>query len=262
MATFAFDLISDLHVLPDQEFSWEGKPTSLVAIVAGDISKDPATVVATMAELCSRYRQVFYIDGNTEHRYRLDNIQSNIDDLEKSLEPIPNLIYLNNKVVVSNGIAILGTNGWWDYEFDDSIDTDQCFDFVIDTYKITRDAAHQMLSLAYHDAAYLTRSIEKLQKHKDVNQIIVVTHTVPNPMLVSHDPVLHGSYKINLMGNSGMRTALDADTEKKITHWLFGHYHGRVDRAIGGVRYVNNPRGRPSDVFHDPYHPLRISIQT
>jgi CheY-like chemotaxis protein len=34
-----------------------------------------------------------------------------------------------------------------------------------------------------------------------------------------------------------------------------------VDQAIDGVRYINNPRGRASDVLHDPYHPLRISIQ-
>jgi hypothetical protein len=89
----------------------------------------------------------------------------------------------------------------------------------------------------------------------------VVTHTVPKASLVQHDTTLLGTYKMGLMGNAGMQTVLSADTEKKITHWLFGHYHGRVDQAIDGVRYINNPRGRASDVLHDPYHPLRISIQ-
>ena len=258
---FAFDLISDLHVLPEDDFSWEGQATSLIAIVAGDVSKDRATTVAVLKEIASKYRQVFYLDGNTEHRYFLDDIPASIEDLENDLNVIENLVYLNNKVVISNGIAILGTNGWWDYEFDQTDDIEQSFNFVTDTYKITRDAAYKLLSLAYQDAAYLTRSIEKLQRHRDVSRIIVVTHTLPRASLVQHDPTLQGTYKMGLMGNAGMQSVLDADTEKKITHWLFGHYHGRVDQAIDGVRYINNPRGRASDVLHDPYHPLRISIQ-
>ena len=258
---FAFDLISDLHVLPEDDFSWEGKATSLIAVIAGDISKDRATTVAVLQEIASKYRQVFYLDGNTEHRYFLEDVPASIEDLEKELNAIENLVYLNNKVVISNGIAIRGTNGWWDYEFDSADDVEQCFSFVVDTYKITRDAAYRLLSLAYQDAAYLTRSIEKLQRHRDVSRIIVVTHTVPKASLVQHDTTLQGTYKMGLMGNAGMQTVLSADTEKKITHWLFGHYHGRVDQAIDGVRYINNPRGRASDVLHDPYHPLRISIQ-
>ena len=122
---FAFDLISDLHVLPEDDFSWEGQATSLIAIVAGDVSKDRATTVAVLKEIASKYRQVFYLDGNTEHRYFLDDIPASIEDLENELNVIENLIYLNNKVVISNGIAILGTNGWWDYEFDQIDDIEQ-----------------------------------------------------------------------------------------------------------------------------------------
>ena len=258
---FAFDLISDLHVLPEDVFSWEGRATSLIAIIAGDISKDRATLLATLTEIASKYRQVFYIDGNAEHRHYLIDVQDSIKELEEELSPIENLVYLNNKVVISNGIAILGTNGWWDYEFDNDCDMEQSFNYVTDTYQISRDAAYQLLSLAYQDAAYLSRSIEKMQKHRDVSRIIVVTHTLPRSNLIQHDPTLQGNYKMNLMGNAGMQAVLDADTEKKITHWLFGHYHGRIDQAIDGIRYLNNPKGRSSDVLHDPYHPLRINIQ-
>lgn len=261
MAMFAFDLISDLHVLPQENFSWAGRATSLVAIVAGDISKHKPTAIKVLKEISLNYRQVFYVDGNSEHRQTLSDIKSSIENLDKDLDSIKNFVYLNNRVVVSNGIAILGTNGWWDYEFDNRDSPESDFDFVTNTYNITKDAAYNLLSLAYQDAAYLCKSVEKLQRHQDVNQIIVVTHTVPRSELVSHDPGLIGTPKLNLMGNAGMRAVLDMDTEKKITHWLFGHYHGRVDQALDGIRYVNNPRGRPSDVLHDPYHPLRITIQ-
>ena len=94
---FAFDLISDLHVLPEDDFSWEGQATSLIAIVAGDVSKDRATTVAVLKEIASKYRQVFYLDGNTEHRYFLDDIPASIEDLENELNVIENLVYLNNK---------------------------------------------------------------------------------------------------------------------------------------------------------------------
>lgn len=261
MATFAFDLISDLHVLPQDNFSWENRPTSLVAIVVGDVSKDRPTVVKCLKEISTRYRQTFYVDGNTEHRNNLENVKDSIESLDQELSDLENFVYLHNKVVISNGIAILGTNGWWDYGFSGESDLDASFDFVMNSYGITRDAATNLLALALQDLAYLCRSVEKLQRHRDVNQIIVVTHTLPRVELVQHDPGIAGTLKINQMGNAGMRAVLDVDTEKKITHWLFGHYHGRVDQAFDGIRYVNNPRGRPSDVLHEPYHPLRITIQ-
>jgi hypothetical protein len=32
------------------------------------------------------------------------------------------VVYLQDNVVVINGVAILGTNGWWGFDFDNTID--------------------------------------------------------------------------------------------------------------------------------------------
>lgn len=261
MPAFSFDIISDLHVAHDEEFSWEGQPTALYAIVTGDLSKDRETALSVLRELARVYKQVFYIDGNAEHRYNLEDIEASYEELEAELDKIENVVYLHNKVIISNGVAIVGTNGWYDFGFDDSLDILQCLEFVKQTYNISEPAAEELWQRAVHDSHYLVKTIEKLQKHRDVKYIIIATHTVPLYELIGHDPVLTGTYKINLMGNSGMRAVLDADTESKITHWIFGHYHGRVDRAIEEVRFVNNPKGRASDQLNTPYFPKRVELR-
>lgn len=261
MALFAFDIISDLHVESSENFSWEGQPTALYALVAGDISKDREQTYAVLRELCRVYKQVFYIDGNAEHRFNLEDLDRSYIELEEDLAKIPNLVYLHNKVIVSNGVAIVGTNGWYDFGFDPDVDLLQCLDYIKDLYGITHQAAENLWSRAVNDSNYLHKTIEKLQRHQDVKHIIVMTHTVPLYQLIHHDPAISGTYKVNIMGNSGMSAVLDADTESKISHWIFGHYHGRVDRAVEEIRFVNNPKGRTSDHINLPYYPKRIDLR-
>jgi hypothetical protein len=55
--------------------------------------------------------------------------------------------------------------------------------------------------------------------------------------------------------------AVAGDTESKIHTWCFGHYHGDVDSWLGGVRYVNNCRGRGNTPWSKSvYYPKRIEI--
>ena len=116
-------------------------------------------------------------------------------------------------------------------------------------------------SAARTDAVYLANSIMRLQTHKDVKKIMVVTHTVPGLDLIDHDLDFHHRPIINSMGSSFLRSALDQDSEKKIHTWCFGHYHGNVDRIIEGVRFVNNCRGRGDTPHHQSvYYPRRIEI--
>jgi hypothetical protein len=49
--TFAFDLISDLHVETWDSFNWTGQPTSPYCVVAGDVSRDHVQVAQTLEHL-------------------------------------------------------------------------------------------------------------------------------------------------------------------------------------------------------------------
>jgi len=117
------------------------------------------------------------------------------------------------------------------------------------------------LAMSRTDAAYLINSIQRLQTHNDVRKIAIITHTVPGADLVAHDIELCDNCNFNCMGNRLLRLAHDADTEKKIHTWCFGHYHGSVDRIIDNVRYVNNCRGKGNTNWsRSVYYPKRITI--
>lgn len=262
MMTFAFDLISDLHVETWPQIDWATMPTSPVCVVAGDISNNRATNAEVLRQLGRAYQAVFYIDGNDEHSSHLSSLGFSYADLVQRINKLSNVVYLQDNVVVIDGVAILGTNGWWGFDLDLTVDPTESAQWYQDRYKLSTDAVKAIAKMATTDATYMVNSVSRLQRHPDVKRIVMVTHTVPHADLIDHDIELYGKYRFNCMGNRYMQAALDADTERKIHTWCFGHYHGSVDRVINGVRYVNNCRGRPNTMFgRHAYYPLRLKIE-
>lgn len=259
---FTFDLISDLH--PDtwqHTIDFTHKATSLHCVVAGDISHDKSEVVKILTHLGQCYQAVFYIDGNTEHRYELSSLGTSYRDLCKQISAIPNVVYLQDNVVVINGLAILGTNGWWGFNLDHGIDPEQCASWYQEKENLDSLAINNIKRASTTDANYMITSVKRLQTHRDIAGIVMVTHTVPDADLIRHDIDLDGSMRFNVMGNRFMRNVLLQDTERKIKTWCFGHYHGRIDQTRNGVRYVNNCRGRGDSPYSQwAYHPLRVVV--
>jgi predicted phosphodiesterase len=258
---FAFDLISDLHVDTWGNFNWDHQPTSTICVVSGDVARDRQLLLKTLRHLGNVYQAVFYVDGNDEHIDYIENLSASYVPLAKQIEKIPNVVYLQDNVVVVDGVAILGTNGWWGYDFDFSISPDQVSMWAQEKYMISPQAAKSISKMAVTDAQYMINSVKRLQTHQDVKKIVMVTHTVPDPALIMHDIDLEGSMRFNVMGNRYMMQAAAADTENKIHTWCFGHYHGSVDQVRSGIRFVNNCRGRANTQYSKyVYYPQRIVI--
>ena len=258
---FSFDLISDLHRETWPNFDWTGMPTSPYCVVAGDIACDRALVIDTLEQLSEVYQGVFYIDGNDEHAAYLGDLGASYRELAALIENIPNVVYLQDNVVVINGLAIVATNGWWTYDFDPNLELDQSLQWYQDKAGITQSEAVTISGIGYNDASYVINSINKLQKHSDVQAIVVVSHTVPSSWLIDHDLQLIDTWQFNVMGNSHLSLVLENDTQHKIKTWCFGHYHRPVDRIHRGVRFVNNCKGRGDSEFNQAaYYPKRITI--
>jgi predicted phosphodiesterase len=258
---FNFDLISDLHIETWNSFDWSGQATSPYCVVAGDVARDRETLRETLQHLGKCYQSVFYIDGNDEHRYTLDNLGESYRFLDRTLDNIKNVIYLQDNVIIINGVAILATNGWWSYDMDPEIDYEQSQQWYQDRMQVSSGTADAITGLAFNDATYMLNSVKKLQTHQDVRAIVVVTHTVPAPWIVNHDIDLVDTWRFNCMGNPHLQSLLNEDTENKIHTWCFGHYHKSVDRVHNGIRYVNNCRGRGDTEWSQPaYYPRRISV--
>lgn len=258
---FSFDLISDLHVDTWDQFDWSGQPTSPYCVIAGDISKDRKSLINTLKHLGQCYRGVFYIDGNDEHRNYLDNIGASYRDLRRYVDKLKNVVFMQDNVVIVDGVAFLAANGWWSFDFDPTIDYNKTVEWFRERYGVDDTVAATLSNMAFGDAAYLKNSIQKLQMHQDVKAIVMVTHTVPAPWLVGHDLELQNHYRMNTTGNPHLQMALDYDTENKVKVWCFGHYHRSVDRDLAGIRYVNNCRGRGDTPWSQPaFFPKRITV--
>jgi len=261
MMTFSFDLISDLHVDTWPRFDWTGIATSPVAVVAGDIAMDRNDLVEVLTHLGKNYQAVFYIDGNDEHTNYLNNLTYSYADLVTRIEQIPNVVYLQDNVVVIDGVAILGTNGWFSFDFDPTIDPTQSAQWYQSKFSLTGDAVKTISRMARTDALYMINSVKRLQTHQDVKKIVMVTHTVPDPVLISHDINIEGTWRFNTMGNHMMRQVHAVDTEKKIHTWCFGHYHSSVDQVRDNIQYINHCRGRGNtDYGQHVYYPRRITV--
>ena len=259
---FSFDLISDLHIETWNKFDWVGQPTSPYCIVAGDVSRDPEIVMETLEHLGEQYAGVFYIDGNDEHRYYLEDLEGSYRVLNEAIKGVKNVVFMQDNVVVVNGVAILATNGWWTYDFVSEFGVDESVEWFQDYVQISNSSANAITGVAYHDAAYIINSVNKLQRQRDVSAIVIVSHTVPAPWIIEHDLDLADNVRTNTMGNLHIQQALDEDTENKVKAWCCGHYHKSVDRDFGGVRYVSNPRGRGDTLWsQNPYFPKRIEIE-
>lgn len=259
---FAFDLISDLHPETwNQHIDFTHRATSLHCVVAGDVSTDRGQVVQMLSHLGQCYQAVFYIDGNSEHQGRINNLGTSYQSLARTVSRIPNVVYLQDNVVTLNGVAILATNGWWGFNFDHGLDPEQCASWYQQKENLDALAIQNIKRASTTDANYMIASVKRLQAHRDIRAIVMVTHTVPDPDLIRHDCDLEHTMKFNVMGNRYMLNALDQDTEKKIKTWCFGHYHGSIDQTRHGVRFVNNCRGRGDSKYSQwAYNPLRVVV--
>lgn len=229
---FSIDLISDLNLADDEELNWEGKPTSLFCAVAGGISGNLKKVHQVLSHLGSIYRGVLYIDGKAEH-HDIHAYETRIQQLKLLCEPIPNVIYLHNHVIILNGVAFVAINGWYNSNYQQLPEVDRV---IVDSLRI-------------QDMDYLNKTIRSLQHHHESKRICVISSSLPSEQLTFKDP------ENDLPDPVGIIMALLNDTNNKVDHWLFGSYNKIIDGTYNNRRYVNNPK-----FANLPYYPKRIAL--
>lgn len=260
--SFSFDLISDLHVdAGNKPIEWAGQSTAQICVVAGDIAQDRALVIDTLEQLGEAYNVVLYIDGNTEHKNYYGRLGQSYQELKSMILSVPNVVFMQDNVVIVNGIAFLATNGWWGYDFDPAMQFEQSILWFEDKENISQYDALEIKAYAEHDVRYMVNSMRKLQTQNDVESIVLVSHTVPAPWLISHDIELANTWRYNSMGNSQLTSVLEQDTENKIKTWCFGHYHMPIDVVKDNIHYVSNPKGVDSTPYSQmAYYPKRVTV--
>ena len=258
---FVFDLISDLHVDQWKKFDWSMQPTSPVCVVAGNVATGHKATIDVLRHLSQCYQAVFYIDGTIEHNAHQTDLLNSYHQFTERIARIPRVVYLQDNVIVLNGVALLATNGWWGFDFDNNIIPLDAEDWYCKTHDVAQAVVDQIKHMAEFDTQYMINGIRRLQTHPDVKKIVIITHTVPDPALIDHDISLAGTSQFNCLGNRTMMQAMAADTENKICTWCFGNYNGSVDQIRSGIRFINNARGSPDEPWPMyNYFPKRIIV--
>lgn len=230
MQDIGFDIIGELFIKPNDSFNWENKATSLYCIVTGNVSSDMRTLIQVLSHLSKYYQGIFYVPGMLEYETS-DNILDRADEIAHICSHVPNVILLHQSVIVIDGIAIMGINGW-----SEAGSTGSVPDMV-------KTAAR------YEDTKYLGATLEKLQRHLDVKKIIIVTNAVPK------EELYFGEEPTIVYDQIPLTCALHVDTEKKVKHWVFGSYTKNVDTTISDIQYLNNPY-----LGRKPYWPKRLTV--
>jgi predicted phosphohydrolase len=226
-----FDIISDLNLIEGDTFDWEGKATSLYCIIPGNISDDLDIFKTTLSTLSKYYQGVFFIDGKLEHN-SIKGRTSKCKEINKICKSIKNVVYLHDNVVVVEGIALVGANGW----FGNYIPEDALSEIELQV-------------AGYEDTSYLLSTVKKLQLHNDVSKIIVITNSVPLTKL------FYGEIP-KIYNDCVLSDALEVDTENKVTHWIFANTEKIIDTNFDNINYLNNPCYK-----RNPYYAKRLDIE-
>ena len=258
-----FDLISDIHLdyWTQNIKDWKGLGTSLYCVVAGDISRNPRLSAGFLRHLSDCYRQIMFVDGNHEHNSKYSQIEDNEEEMNELLRKIDNVTYLANSSCVIDNTAFIGTNGWWTFDFSERLGNASRLESM-EAYcrkegKTMREAI-DLWTVAQDQAEFMAEVVGSMQNDHNIDEIVIITHTVPRTNIVS--PIFKGSLTDwAKLGNSSMEDVLRYDYENKISTWCFGHFHEvAYDQIHEGVRYISHPRGKPADAISTVYYPKLI----
>jgi hypothetical protein len=241
MIDIGFDVIGDLNLEPNDSFNWNDKPTSLYCILTGNISSDMRTVTQTLVHLSQYYQGVFFVPGILEYETAGGDINKRTSELVSLAQKVPNIVILHHNIVIVDGIGVIGSNCWETaHEPGTSISID---DLKFNQYRLD-------------DMGFLHNTIEKLQRHLDVKKMIIVTNGVPNKNCY------FGEAPDYVETQTPLDTVLNADSEGKVTHWVYGSYDKPVQATLilprkDDIQAVSNPiEGKNVKLFN----PKRITI--
>ena len=240
------DLHLEMHLQPKSAMPW--RPSELdidVVVFAGDIAggTDGLRWAAEAFRQCPVSPEILYVAGN--HEYYGRDRRRLLAEMRETATKL-GIHFLENDVLVLNGVRFLGTTLWSDFELygraamaehmtaaqqrirDYSTilsDDDRCIDPQETRY------------LHLEARAFLERELEKPFSGKTV----VVTHFAPRPECVPEQ--FRGSvlspYFTSDMTPLMRRYAIDL--------WAFGHTHHNINFVEGGCRIVSNQMGYPTE---------------
>ena len=229
-------------------------PDSRVLVIAGDISNSMITTQQVIAAAAEEYEYVVVVEGNHDHYDTEMTIDDGIEYLTNALVQYPNVYHLKHDTgLLLDGVAFLGAVGWYDFKaFEDQGISDFAAKRAWASY--SNDSRYPKFGdksvevLAFEQAINLADQVKTASEDDAITNIVVATHMSPRADIMEWKP---GNVVWNTLTpsyvNTAMSQVLDADVNKKIGLWIYGHTHTRKMVEIDGIVYANNARGYPRE---------------
>ncbi|MFA5489710.1 MAG: metallophosphoesterase [Candidimonas sp.] len=240
-----FDIVSDFHLDFNKSIFWEHIKKTNTLVVAGDHSNEFTRLTLKSLKMAKHvYDNVIFVDGNHEWYYMNKKMEDGYAYMAEQLDKI-GVIFLNGSSVVFDDTMFVGANGWYDLKAVGTLEKN------IEIFKReSNDYSHIWLKNSHrnpiiesiNDMFEIKSLVESAQNDDTIKKIVVITHTAPRIELVGIPGVTFDEFDSAYV-NTNMSCVVDADANKKISCWCYGHTHIRKDKTIDGIRYINNSRG-------------------
>ena len=257
-----FDVVSDLHVdiWKNQPINWSQSKKSDILIVAGDVADDPYITLSELKRISQYYDVVLFIDGNHEHQKSTPDLDRSIEYFKNNLVDYTNIKFLYDQIHIIENTAFIAKCGWWDYKFGEPrVKYQESKDYI--QRKSRRFMGDTIEKQAHRDYEWIKLHVNNLQNNDDIENIVIITHTLPHQQLISWGIYPRKDLAVGCYGNSLLSKIPEFDHKNKIKCWVFGHNHDAKDYIINRIRYISNPRGRPDDFNRTEYKSKAIILR-
>ncbi len=232
-------IYSDLHLEFDRfNPAFEQNYGEDLVILAGDI--DVGTGAIDWAVRRFAGRPVIYVLGN--HEYYHHDFNQLVSEC-KSLAQGTNVHVLERDAFDYQGIRILGTTLWTDFEAlgPDRVDVAMTWaEQTMSDFQVIRESGRNLTPLrtveAFAQSAYwLDQQIAAADR-----PVLVVTHHAPT--LSTEAPYYAGH-----ISKAAFHSSVDHLLRAPVRMWVHGHSHYNADALVNGVRVVTNQWGYPDE---------------
>ncbi|MCA9110744.1 MAG: metallophosphoesterase [Planctomycetaceae bacterium] len=243
-------IFSDLHLAHcDLEYPLDFPSDAEVAIVAGDVWAPVSSSLKWLYdEVVCRGLKVVFVAGNHEHYNYV--LAESMSDGFAIRSRYPGLHWLENEMVVIDGVRFAGATLWTDYNlYAQARRSIKVAMLGMNDHRIiyTVDAAghrgrfypEDALAIHQQSRAWLE---DELAKPFD-GPTVVVTHHCPHPGSI------HRRFSGDTLNPAFISDLTPVIQRHRPNFWIHGHTHSSFDYVVGETRIVCNPRGYVRPTF-------------
>lgn len=234
-------VVSDIHIDYQENKKWVSTLSSVdytddILILAGDVTDDLNLLGSCFLQLSNIFLKVLFVPGNHDLWISRDKSLNSIEKYRRICE-LAKENSISMQPFHSHSLSIVPLFGWYDFSFGSPCSK------LMDTWNDFRncDWPNDMQPLDINH--YF---LEKNEAHlRIVNQLVIsFSHFLPRIDLMPFYIPQHYHYIYPALGSVLLEKQIRV---LKPNIHVYGHSHVNRDVTLGGIHYINNAFGYPSE---------------